>query len=224
MLQVHRHGVNYHMYADDIQSYLDFDPSIPCDAECCLFRLSNCIQDVQTWMLANKLMLNENKTEFFIASAPYQYKRLELLRLTKGNTTINPVSSVWNLGVTFDNSMSMSEHVTGVKQHDLNRLQRLQNKAARLIHKKPKYSHARPLLTDLHWLQVDQRINFKTALNMFKTVSNTFPSYISDTLDLSKPKSGGTSGCIIPSALYPLENALYKNGCIINQRWRRLGN
>ncbi|XP_071796396.1 uncharacterized protein [Asterias amurensis] len=80
---------------------------------------------------------------------------------------------------------------TELKQHDLNRLQKLQNKAARLIHKKPKYSHATPLLTDLHWLPVDQRINFKTALNMFKTLSNTFPSYISDTLDLSKPKREG---------------------------------
>ena len=63
---LHWHGVNYHMYADDIQIYLDFNPTIPCDAECCLFKLSNCIQDVQTWILANKLMLTENKTEFFI--------------------------------------------------------------------------------------------------------------------------------------------------------------
>ena len=66
----------------------------------------------------------------------------------------------------------------------------------------PKYSHARPLLTDLHWLPVDQRINFKTALNMFKTVSNTFPFYISDTLDLlSKPKREGLrsqSNLVVP--------------------------
>ena len=109
-----RHGVSYHMYANDIQIYLDFNPTIPCDAECCLFRLSNCIRDVQTWMLANKLMLNENKTEFFIASSPHHSKRLQLLTLTIDNTTINPVSSVRNLGVTFDNSMSMSQHVTGL--------------------------------------------------------------------------------------------------------------
>ena len=79
---------------------------------------------------------------------------------------------------------------TGLKQHDLNRLQRLQNKAARLIHKKPKYSLATPLLTDLHWIAVDQRIYIlrRHWTCLFKTVSNTFPSYISVTLDLSKPK------------------------------------
>ena len=49
--------------------------------------------------------------------------------------------------------------------------------------------HARtPLLMDLHWLPVKQRITFKTALNMFKTVSNTFQSNFSDTFDFSKPK------------------------------------
>ena len=232
------------MYADDIQIYLDFNPTIPCDAECCLFRLSNCIRDVQAWMLANKLMLNENS--FFIASSSHHSKRLELLTLTIDNTTINPVSSVRNLGVTFDNSMSMSQHVTGLcrsinyhirnitmirkyldydtchsvvralvlsrldycnslltglKQHDLNRLQKLQNKAARLIHLKPKYSHVTPLLMDLHWLPVNQRIVFRTALNMYKTVSNIFPSYISDILDLSKPKREGLrsqSNLVVP--------------------------
>ena len=51
--------------------------------------------------------------------------------------------------------------LTGLKHHDLNSLQKLKNKAARLIHKKPKYSHATPLLTDLHWLPVDQRINLR---------------------------------------------------------------
>ena len=67
------------------------------------------------------------------------------------------------------------------------------NKAPWLIHMKPKYSHATPLLTVLHWFPADQQITFKTALNMFKTVSNTFPSYNSDTLGLyfSKPKCEG---------------------------------
>ena len=51
--------------------------------------------------------------------------------------------------------------LTGLKQHDLNHLQKLQNKVARLIHMKPKYSHATPLLTDLHRLPVDQRINLR---------------------------------------------------------------
>ena len=62
------HDINFHIYADDIQIYMDFDPAIPGDAECCLFnfRLSACVKDVQTWPFANKLMLNKEKKEFYV--------------------------------------------------------------------------------------------------------------------------------------------------------------
>lgn len=111
---IRSHVVNFHVYADDIQMYLEFNPTIPGDAECCLFRLSNCIRDVQSWMLTNKLMLNDSKTEFFIASSPHHMKCLEQLTLSINNISINPVKSVRNLGVTFNSSMSMRDHVTGL--------------------------------------------------------------------------------------------------------------
>ena len=65
-----KHDIKFHMYADDIQIFLDFVPTVPGEAACCLHKLSSCISDVQKWMLRNKLKLNEDKTEFFIASSP----------------------------------------------------------------------------------------------------------------------------------------------------------
>ena len=49
------HNIKYHTYADDIQVYLEFDPIVPNDAECALFRLSSCISDIQSWFITNKL-------------------------------------------------------------------------------------------------------------------------------------------------------------------------
>ena len=42
-----KHDIKIHMYADDIQIFLDFDPTIPGEADCCLYKLSSCISDVQ---------------------------------------------------------------------------------------------------------------------------------------------------------------------------------
>ena len=78
-----------------------------------------------------------------------------------------------------------------ITQKDLNRLQKLHNNAARLIHLKPKRTHSSPLFDELHWLPVHQRIIYKTALIMYKTVSNILPYYLSKFLDLSEPKRKG---------------------------------
>ena len=70
-----------------------------------------CVKDIESWMAWNKL--NQEKTEFLIASSPHQYRLLEhvVLRLDKG-ITIHPLPSVRNLGVTFDRYMNMDDHVT----------------------------------------------------------------------------------------------------------------
>ena len=68
-----RHGVNYHVYADDTQLYVTFDPKVPGDLEKDLKRLQRCIEEIKSWIAANKLKLNDSKTEFFIAASPWNY-------------------------------------------------------------------------------------------------------------------------------------------------------
>ena len=65
----------------------------------------------------------------------------------------------------------------GLNQSDLKRLQRLQNKAARLIYLQPMCADATPLLQELHWLPVKQRIAFKTCTIMYKSLTNISPQY-----------------------------------------------
>ena len=49
----------------------------------------------------------------------------------------------------------------GLPEYLLKKLQLVQNNAARLVLKKKKYDHITPLLKNLHWLPVNQRIVYK---------------------------------------------------------------
>ena len=61
------------------------------------------------------------------------------------------------------------------------------NCAARLILCGRKFDRVTPLLKELHWLPVEQRIIFKILLVTFKALNNFCPSYISDLLETYKP-------------------------------------
>ncbi len=65
-------------------------------------------------------------------------------------------------------------------QYQIQKLQRIQNMAAKLIFQQPKFSHNTPLLIQLHWLPVKFRIRFKLLILTFKGVHKIAPQYICD--------------------------------------------
>ena len=69
-----------------------------------------------------------------------------------------------------------------ITKQNLDKLQRLQNRCARLIFQKSKWSHATPLLNQLHWLPVHERIQYRILVQTFQTISSTLPQYISSLL------------------------------------------
>ena len=48
--------------------------------------------------------------------------------------------------------------------------------------RRSKYEHIRPILLELHWLPVSQRILFKILLLTYKALNGLAPAYISDLL------------------------------------------
>ena len=66
----------------------------------------------------------------------------------------------------------------GVSEDLLRRLQSVQNAAARFITGARKYDHISPLLRDLHWLPLRQRIIFKIATLMHQCLNSLAPSYL----------------------------------------------
>ena len=70
----------------------------------------------------------------------------------------------------------------GLPSYLVQRLQYVLNSAARLIFLSRKADHITPLLINLHWLPVEQRINFKIMLLTYKIINGLAPSYLSNLL------------------------------------------
>ena len=70
----------------------------------------------------------------------------------------------------------------GISTKNIKRLQRVQNMLARVVTGKGKYEHITPILRELHWLPIVQRIDFKIATIVFKTTKSSQPEYLADML------------------------------------------
>ena len=67
-----------------------------------------------------------------------------------------------------------------VSKHLIKKLQQIQNMAARLVYKLPKFTHVTLLLKDLHWLPVEYRVRYKILLFTYKAIHQLVPKYINE--------------------------------------------
>ena len=65
-------------------------------------------------MNQNKLKLNNDKTEFFIAGTRQSLLKLPKLSLAVGDSQIEPSSNIRNLGIFFDSNMSMTKQINSL--------------------------------------------------------------------------------------------------------------
>ena len=75
----------------------------------------------------------------------------------------------------------------GIPSSLIDKLQKVQNSAARLITKSSFREHITPILYNLHWLPILYRIRFKILLLTFKCLNGMAPSYLSTLLELYTP-------------------------------------
>ena len=93
--------------------------------------------------------------------------------------------------------------LAGLPDNKLNKLQRVQNHAARLVLRKTRYESATSLLKTLHWLPVKARIQYKIACLCFQCLHNdSMPTYLSELIHPYQPartlRSQDTSLLIVP--------------------------
>lgn len=225
------HGIMFHMYADDIQLYINFNPKIQGDCQLAITRLTSCISKISDWMTVNTLQLNQTKTEFIVFASNHVLPSLANLELRLGDVSIYPSAAVKNLGVILDSPLNMSDHVSSLCRSinfhirnlwrirrfitraachnavrgqvlsrldyanslflgaraidlDLKRPQRLQNKAARLVLSCGRDQPSANLLQELHWLPVNERIQYKIMLYIYKCLHGEAPLYLDERISL----------------------------------------
>ncbi len=103
-------NLGYHIYADDTQLYLAFDPlsdgSIPITVMEC------CISKIQAWMLQNRLKLNSGKTEMVVISKRSIDPQIQSIKI--GEDTILASKCVRNLGARMDCHISMDAQINSI--------------------------------------------------------------------------------------------------------------
>ena len=62
---IRRHDLYFHCYADDVQIYAIFNPNVPGDAACAIFKLLKCVEEVHNWLKDNMFKLNDSNAEVF---------------------------------------------------------------------------------------------------------------------------------------------------------------
>ena len=231
---IRRHGLDFHLYADDTQLYITFRlkrNATGRSKEEAIALVELCVKDIRAWMGSNYLKLNDDKTELLIFTS--RQTPTPDINLTIGNDTVSVTQDPpKNLGVYFDKHLSMDTHVKklskslnsslyktgkirryldkksctilingaftsqldycnsllyGLPKKSLDPLQKLQNRAARILTYSRKYDHITPVLRSLHWLRIEKPVVFKVLLITFKALHDLAPQYLSELLHWYTP-------------------------------------
>ena len=112
-------------------------------------------------------------------AAVFQLRQISRIRdfLTK-DATKTIVHSLVTSHLDYCNSV-----LAGLPNHDIKRLQCIQNAAACLTTKMRKYDHISPILQQLHWLAVMFRITCKILVLTYKAINDLAPPYIKSMLE-----------------------------------------
>ncbi len=72
-------------------------------------------------------------------------------------------------------------------QSSVNKLQVIQNAAARVLTRSRKYDHITPVLQSLHWLPIKYRISYNILLLTYKALNGLVPAYLTSLLSHYNP-------------------------------------
>ena len=219
------------MHADDTQIYLTFESS-PDSSEMAKVMMEACVRDIDAWMTVNMLKMNRDKAELLVLNGRHR-PLPPLTTISVCDEEINRSAKARNIGVIYDTSMSMENHIMaickaafyhlrnisrirkylssqtaemlvhafassrldycnsllyGLPKELLKKLQHVQNVAARIVTHTRKCDHITPVLCQLHWLPIEERIVFKILLLTFKCLNGLAPPYLCDLIAKYVPR------------------------------------
>ena len=99
---------------DDSQIYLSFKADDLSSQQNAITAMQNYIDDIRSWMEHDKLLLNDEKTEFLDIGTRQQLSQVNISSITVGNSAIMKSSVVMNLGSYIDDKLSMNSYIDKV--------------------------------------------------------------------------------------------------------------
>jgi len=213
-------------YADDHAMYKSFKPKK--EIEQYIKKVTEeKLDEIKDWMLANRLKMNDSKTEVIMFGQNSIKKNSEITSIRVGKEWIELTDQVGYLGALLQSDMSMEKFISaicrkanynlqnirairkyldvatcktlmhalvishldyanallaGLPKNQLNKLQSIQNYAAKVTLGRKKYDSSTQALFDLHWLPIEQRIDYKVLSYVYKSVNDQAPKYLQELL------------------------------------------
>ena len=144
-------------------------------------KTSDVVRNLGTWF-DKHMTLNTNVSKTCAAAYMALRKISAIRQYLDKDSTIRLVQAYVTSRLDYNNSL-----LVGLPDVITASLQRVQNTAARLICKVPKFHHITPSLIELHWLPIKQRIIYKTLVLTYKSTHNEGPQYLADLLHVKQP-------------------------------------
>ena len=129
----------------------------------------------------DKLSMNSNINKVCNASFYYLHNIRRIRKHPSRDSSETLIHAFVSSRLDYCNSL-----LYGLPQVQIDKIQRVQNAAARLIFQQPKLCHITPVLSQLHWLRIKYRIDFKILLMTFKAIHGMAPDYICKLISLRK--------------------------------------
>ena len=141
------------------------------------------VRNLGVWLDCN-LSMGDHITKTSSVAFYYLYNIRRIRKYLSKECTETLIHAFISSRIDYCNSL-----LYGLPACQLQKLQRVQNSAARLVFEESKFCHITPLLKSLHWLPVKYRIDFKVLLLTFKAIHGLAPPYISELISV-KDTSG----------------------------------
>jgi hypothetical protein len=126
-------------------------------------------------------------------SCLYHIRDLRRIRNTIDRTTACTIATALVHSKLIDYCNSLLLNLPSTQTH---RLQLVLNSAARAVTKTPKFHHITPILKSLHWLSINQRIQYKVLSLTYKTLSSSRPAYLHSLVTLNHARSTRSSSLV----------------------------
>lgn len=201
------------LFADDTLIYI-----AESDINVAMAKINNELKSVNSWLCANQLKLNIEKTKCMAISIHGSYNHIEI---KIGNETIECVKTIKYLGIMIDNNLKFKNNIefickkvakkigflarisknlnfmdkitiyktiiaphfdycatllSSCNQNEMGRMQKLQNRAMRIVLRVSKRTKITDMLEALSWMSIKQRIWYQSLIFIFKLKNGMLPN------------------------------------------------